>query len=125
MPPAAATNSCRSYPRATPYPASPSLRFAVGWLKTVDSYAEGTNNSIQYANVDLTLDTVLQSLLENPDRRFVVVEQAFFQRWYQQSATDEQAAQMRQVIASGQLTFINGWVEIGGLTPGAGPLYRP
>jgi len=103
----------------------------VGWLKTVDQYSVGANNSIQHANTGLTIDTVLSSLVENPDRKFMCVllgdgcnldastcastctcvcsyvEQAFFQRWLE-SASDTQVAQMKEVVAAGQLEFING-----------------
>ena len=53
----------------------------VGWLKTVDQYATGGNNSIQHANTGLTIGSVLQNLRDNADRTFSYVEQAFFQRW--------------------------------------------
>jgi len=79
----------------------------VGWLKTVDQYATGSNNSIQHANTGLTIDTVLSNLLDNPDRTFSYVEQAFFQRWVQ-DASEQQLSDMTKVVASGQLTFING-----------------
>jgi hypothetical protein len=79
----------------------------VGWLKTVDQYATGGNNSIQHANTGLTIDTVLSNLLDNQDRTFSYVEQAFFQRWVE-SASEEQLDAMQRVVASGQMTFING-----------------
>lgn len=79
----------------------------VGWLKTVDQYSEGSHNGIQHTNVNLEIDTVLTSLLANPDRKFIFVEQAFFQRWVEQQP-DEVLAQMRSVVESGQLEFING-----------------
>jgi hypothetical protein len=50
------------------------------WLKTVDEYAVGLNNSIQHANTGLILDSVIPALVANPDRKFIYVEQAFFQR---------------------------------------------
>ena len=40
----------------------------VGWLKTVDQYYYGLNNSIQHANVQSILDTVVASLMRNPSR---------------------------------------------------------
>ena len=79
----------------------------VGWLKTVDQYATGSNNSIQFTNVNLEIDTVLSSLLANPDRKFMFVEQAFFQRWVE-SASPEKFELMQQVVASGQMIFVNG-----------------
>ena len=48
-----------------------------GWLKTVDQYYYGANNSIQHANVNSILDAMVGGLLEDPNRRFIYVEQAF------------------------------------------------
>ena len=79
----------------------------VGWLKTVDQYATGGNNSIQHANTGLTIGSVLQNLRDNSDRTFSYVEQAFFQRWVEQ-ADDDQLAEMRAAVASGQMVFLNG-----------------
>ena len=79
----------------------------VGWLKTVDQYATGGNNSIQHANTGLTIGSVLQNLRDNADRTFSYVEQAFFQRWVE-DADDDQLADMRAAVASGQMVFLNG-----------------
>ena len=79
----------------------------VGWLKTVDQYFYGANNSIQHANVQSIIDASVNALLENPDRRFIYVEQAFFQRWWAVQKPSKQAAVVGLVNA-GQLEFING-----------------
>lgn len=79
----------------------------VGWLKTVDQYYLGANNSIQHAAVHHILDTVIEQLQRNPDRKFIYVEQAFFQMWWQRQ-TPEVQAQARTLIQNGQLEFING-----------------
>ena len=50
--------------------------------------------------------TVL-ALEENPDRKFIEVEQAFFQRWWAEQSAEKQAS-VRALVASGQLEFING-----------------
>ena len=47
----------------------------VGWLKTVDQYYVGSNNTIQGACVMNTLDSVVDALARDPARKFVVVEQ--------------------------------------------------
>ena len=47
----------------------------VGWLKTIDQYYYGSNNSIQHAGVQYILDTVTQTLEEDHNRRFTYVEQ--------------------------------------------------
>lgn len=79
----------------------------VGWLKTVDEYYTGQNNSIQYAYVKLVLDTVVRSLAENANRTFTYVEVAFFERWWRQQG---QAIKdlTRRLVKSGQLEFSNG-----------------
>jgi alpha-mannosidase len=79
----------------------------VGWLKTVDEYYTGQNNSIQHAGVRYILDSVIRSLAEDPERKFVYAEQAFFQRWWAQQATEVQEL-TRRLVRAGQLQFING-----------------
>ncbi|KAF5462960.1 hypothetical protein F2P56_018921, partial [Juglans regia] len=46
----------------------------VGWLKTIDQYFVGSNNSIQGACVENVLDSVVGALLRNPNRKFVFAE---------------------------------------------------
>ncbi len=79
----------------------------VGWLKTVDQYFYGANNSIQHANVHSIISASINALLESPDRKFIYVEQAFFQRWWAEQAPAKRAA-VQGLVASGQLEFING-----------------
>jgi hypothetical protein len=42
----------------------------------------GANNSIQNAGVQYILDSVMLALADNPSRKFIYVEIAFFKRWY-------------------------------------------
>lgn len=79
----------------------------VGWLKTVDEYFYGGDMRTQFAGVQYTIDTVVSELYEHPDYKFSIVEVAFLYRWWNQ-ATDKQRQQMRDIIARGQLHFING-----------------
>ncbi|XP_062200686.1 alpha-mannosidase [Phragmites australis] len=79
----------------------------VGWLKTIDQYYVGSNNTIQGACVMNTLDSVVDALARDPARKFVVVEQAFFQRWWAEKSPKIQAI-VRKLVDSGQLEFING-----------------
>ncbi|KAG2538748.1 alpha-mannosidase-like [Panicum virgatum] len=79
----------------------------VGWLKTVDQYYVGSNNTIQGACVMNTLDSVVDALARDPARKFVVVEQAFFQRWWAEKSPTIQAI-VHKLVDSGQLEFING-----------------
>ncbi|CAA0412387.1 unnamed protein product [Arabidopsis thaliana] len=79
----------------------------VGWLKTVDQYYVGSNNRIQNACVRNVLDSVVDSLLRDPNRKFVFAEMAFFTRWWEEQSPERQE-QVRRLVKSGQLEFVNG-----------------
>ncbi|KAK7307474.1 hypothetical protein VNO77_40576 [Canavalia gladiata] len=79
----------------------------VGWLKTVDQYYVGSNNSIQKACVENILDSVVDSLHRDQNRKFVFVEMAFFHRWWVEQSRETQA-HVRKLVDAGQLEFING-----------------
>ncbi|XP_045793095.1 LOW QUALITY PROTEIN: alpha-mannosidase At3g26720-like [Trifolium pratense] len=79
----------------------------VGWLKTVDQYYVGSNNSIRGACVQNVLDSVISSLLEDQNRKFIYVEMAFFQRWWRQQSKAKKL-KVKELVNSGQLEFING-----------------
>ena len=79
----------------------------VGWLKTVDQYYVGLNKTIDSSVVQYILSTVIDALEANPARKFMYVEQAFFQRfWNEQS--DARKAVIRRLVADRQLEFVNG-----------------
>jgi hypothetical protein len=63
----------------------------VGWLKTIDEYYSGVQNVVQRTEVALILDTVVQSLISDPNKRFSYVEMKFFTMWW-----DEQTEAMKQ-----------------------------
>ena len=71
----------------------------VGWLSTVDQYY---TEQVQYI-----IDSVISALEANPERKFIYVEQAFFQRWWR-SQSDERKNITRRLVTSGQLEFVNG-----------------
>lgn len=79
----------------------------VGWLKTVDEYYAGLNNSIQHASVRHILESTVESLLKDPARKFIYVEQAFFQRFFAERSDAEKAV-VRELVAEGRLSFVNG-----------------
>lgn len=79
----------------------------VGWLKTVDQYFVGSNNSIQVAAVQYILDSVVSALQADPNRKFIYVEQAFFQRWWREQTQSTKKA-VKRLVKKGQLEFING-----------------
>ncbi|KAE9467642.1 hypothetical protein C3L33_00450, partial [Rhododendron williamsianum] len=79
----------------------------VGWLKTVDQYYVGSNNSIQGACVENVLDSVVVALHRDPNRKFVFAELAFFQRWWEEQSVEVQE-EVRKLVDGGQLEFVNG-----------------
>ncbi len=60
-------------------------------------------NDIQHAAVQYILDSVIESLLENPDRRFIYVEIAFFWRWWMQQ-TEQMQNTVRQLVNESKST---------------------
>ncbi|XP_072399843.1 lysosomal alpha-mannosidase-like isoform X2 [Diabrotica undecimpunctata] len=79
----------------------------VGWLKTVDQYFYGSKTFIQNAGVQYILDSVIDSLRKDPNRRFIYVETAFFWKWWIKQH-DIVKAQVRKFVKNGQLEFISG-----------------
>ncbi|KAI7740719.1 hypothetical protein M8C21_023530 [Ambrosia artemisiifolia] len=79
----------------------------VGWLKTVDQYYTGANNSIRGACVQNVLDSVISALLDDKNRKFIYVEIAFFQRWWNQQS-ELLKSKVKELVNNGQLEFING-----------------
>lgn len=79
----------------------------VGWLKTVDQYYFGTNSSIQLAGVQFILDSVVNELAKDPNKRFIYVETAFFWKWWVDQSEETQTI-VKDLVASGRLEFIGG-----------------
>ncbi|XP_057661695.1 lysosomal alpha-mannosidase-like isoform X1 [Diorhabda carinulata] len=79
----------------------------VGWLKTVDQYYYGSRNTIQNAGVQYILDSVMDSLRKDENRRFIYVETAFFWKWWIKQH-DIVKARVRRFVNNGQLEFISG-----------------
>ncbi|XP_065866110.1 alpha-mannosidase At3g26720-like isoform X1 [Euphorbia lathyris] len=79
----------------------------VGWLKTVDQYYFGGNNSIRGACVQNVIESVMAALFEDKNRKFIYVEMAFFQRWWRQQS-ETMKVNVKELVNSGQLEFING-----------------
>lgn len=79
----------------------------VGWLKTVDEYYYGLNNTIYTAGVQYILDSVILALEADPSRKFVYVEMAFLFRWWNEQSEDMKT-RVRTLVNEGRLQFING-----------------
>ena len=55
------------------------------------------------------LDTVVPHLVEDPTKRFIYVETAYFWRWWEEQ-NDKMQSKVRKLIENGQLEFIlGGW----------------
>lgn len=81
----------------------------VGWLKTVEQYYYGANNSIQIAGVQYIYDSVLDELWNDPAKKFVSVEMEFFSHWWKE-LDGKTREKVTQVINQGQLEFVGaGW----------------
>ena len=79
----------------------------VGWLKTVDQYYYGSKTKTQKAGVQYILDTVMDELAKDPNRRFVYVELAFFWRWWNEQ-NDAMKERVRDFVRQGRLEFVIG-----------------
>ncbi|KAE9614590.1 hypothetical protein Lal_00012122 [Lupinus albus] len=79
----------------------------VGWLKTIDQYYVGSNNSIQGACIENVLDSLVVALHKDPNRKFVFAEMAFFHRWWVEQSPETQKL-VKKLVDAGQLEFING-----------------
>ncbi|KAI3867761.1 hypothetical protein MKX03_013537 [Papaver bracteatum] len=79
----------------------------VGWLKTVDQYYVGSNNSIQGACVQNVLDSLIPALLADKNRKFIYVEMAFLERWWDDQS-EEVRSTVKKLVSLGQLELING-----------------
>ncbi|XP_030753916.1 lysosomal alpha-mannosidase-like [Sitophilus oryzae] len=79
----------------------------VGWLKTVDQYYYGSNPNIQKAGVQYIIETVMDSLRKNSDRKFIYVETAFFWKWWIKQ-NDRIKQEVINYVNNGQLEFIGG-----------------
>jgi len=64
-------------------------------------------NDVQHAGIQYVLDSIVIALDENPDRRFIYVEIAYFWRWWLQQ-TDEIRNKVAGFVNDGkilQITF--------------------
>lgn len=74
----------------------------VGWIISVDQY--------YLRQVQFILDSCIQQLLDNPERKFTYVEVAYFERWWSE-ISEQKKNLVRQLYKRGQLEF-----NLGGVT---------
>jgi len=80
----------------------------VGWLKTVDQYYNGWNDTIQVVSVREILTSVVEALEDNPSRTFTYVEIKFFTMWWEEQPESVRERVQKLVRETKQLTFVNG-----------------
>lgn len=59
--------------------------------------------------VEAILDTVVSSLVDNPDRTFVYADLAFFVKWWQELHEDTKAV-VRSLVQQGRFEFTGGGI---------------
>ena len=79
----------------------------VGWRVTLDQYFDGSQKGVQWTNVDQTISSVVEALLQNPKRKFVQVEVKFFKMWWDEQ-TESTKNNTRFLVKNKQLELING-----------------
>jgi lysosomal alpha-mannosidase len=81
----------------------------VGWLQTFEGYYKGTGDfkEIKNAGVQYILDSTIQALQKNKNRRYIQVETAFFWKWWNNQDEDTRSA-VRDLVNSGQLEMVGG-----------------
>ncbi|CAF3843849.1 unnamed protein product, partial [Rotaria sp. Silwood1] len=72
-----------------------------------DDDGDSTSESESVTEVQYILDSVIAALDQNPDRRFIYVEIAFFWRWWNEQ-TDDIREKVKGFVNDGRLEFISG-----------------
>ena len=65
------------------------------------------HGSTQKAGVQYIIDSVVQALLQDPEKRFIYVESAFFSKWWREQ-DDKLKEQVKMLVNEGRLEFIGG-----------------
>ena len=79
----------------------------LGWLKSVDMYFSGTNETIARGSVTNILDTTIGELLKDKKKRFAYCEVKYFQMWWSHQSEAMKTA-VRGLVSEGRLEFVNG-----------------
>ncbi|CAG9764084.1 unnamed protein product [Ceutorhynchus assimilis] len=79
----------------------------VGWVKTIDQYYYGVPVGNYVGAVQYIYQSVLSSLKRYSNRRFILVETAFFWKWWQ--LQDEKTREdFTELVTRGQIEFTGG-----------------
>ena len=63
-------------------------------------------NTIQHAAVQYIIDSVVDELMKDPKRRFIYVEIAFFERWWNEQSDDMKDNVRRFISLSLSLSLV-------------------
>lgn len=74
-------------------------------IKNLINFTFTEKNNIQRAGVQYILDSVVQELLQDPSKRFIYVEIAFFARWLNEQ-NDIMRHAVKGLVNSGLLIFL-------------------
>jgi len=81
----------------------------LGFVKTLDDYYYGTDQSNTWAAVYPIFPAILKELMDDPTKTFTYVEMKFMAMFWEE-ATDSQKDQVRQLIREGRLEILGaGW----------------
>ena len=76
----------------------------------MDEYYSGTNNGVVRIGVVYILDSVVEELVQDPNKKFTYVEISYFWRWWEEQS-DDMKETVRKLVQNGQFEFANGgWV---------------
>jgi hypothetical protein len=70
-----------------------------GWIKTIGQYYEDDVRKIY--------NSVLECLVSHPHRKFIIVEQIYFMRWFRDLSEDD-ASIFRKLLENDQIEFVMG-----------------
>jgi hypothetical protein len=78
-----------------------------GWMQTIDEYYEGFDQ--YHYGIRKMYNSILETLVDKPHRRFIAVEILFFSRWWSDKrTTDLKRQQWKGLLQNGQIEFVGG-----------------
>jgi lysosomal alpha-mannosidase len=83
----------------------------MGWIKTADDYFTGANAQLEHHGVQYIIDTMVEGLKRNKERKFTYAEVGYLTRWME-TRSQEEVRDLINLVQNGQLEFSGGgWVQ--------------